>query len=91
MILAGDVGATKILLEVGEPRSDGWDPAFQRRYQLNDFANITEVLARFGEEWSQAHRGTPLGSFDSRSRTARPSTLNRATSRAPGTASRTGG
>ena len=59
MILAGDVGATKILLEVGEPRSDGWDPAFQRRYQLNDFANITEVLARFGEEWSQAHRGTP--------------------------------
>ena len=55
MILAGDVGATKILLEVGEPRSDGWEPTFQRRYQLNDFNNIGEVLARFRDEWTREH------------------------------------
>ena len=28
MILAGDVGATKILLEVGEARSGRWESAF---------------------------------------------------------------
>ena len=59
MILAGDVGATKILLEVGQARSERWEPAFQRRYQLNDFNNIGEVLARFRDEWGQAHRDAP--------------------------------
>jgi glucokinase len=59
VILAGDVGATKILLEVGEPRSDRWEPAFQRRYPLDDFDNIGEVLARFRDEWKQSHRDAP--------------------------------
>ena len=55
MILAGDVGATKILLEVGEARSDRWQPAFQRRYPLAEFANISDVLARFTAEWKSSN------------------------------------
>jgi len=54
VILAGDVGATKILLEVGDVRSDRWHPAFQRRYALADFSHIDEVIARFREEWQKA-------------------------------------
>ena len=57
MILAGDVGATKILLEVGEARSDRWQPAFQRRYPLAEFANIGDVLAKFSAEWKASHPG----------------------------------
>jgi len=52
VILAGDVGATKILLEVGEARSEHWDPVFHRRYQLADFAHIDAVMARFLDEWN---------------------------------------
>ena len=59
MILAGDVGATKILLEVGESRSDRWEPAFQRRYPLADFDNLSAVLARFVEEWKAARPKDP--------------------------------
>ena len=55
MILAGDVGATKILLEVGEARSDRWQPAFQRRYQLAEFANMSDVLAKFIGELKSSH------------------------------------
>lgn len=55
MILAGDVGATKILLEVGEARSERWQPAFQRRYQLAEFANMSDVLAKFIAELKSSH------------------------------------
>ena len=51
MILAGDVGGTKILLEVGEFRSDGWHPALARRYQLADFPSMEAVLEAFFSEW----------------------------------------
>lgn len=51
MILAGDVGATKILLEAGDFRSDRWTPAIARRYLIADFDNFHAVIARFLEEW----------------------------------------
>ena len=54
MILAGDVGGTKILLEVGELRSGRWKPALARRYLLADFANMEQVLEAFLAEWEQA-------------------------------------
>ena len=50
MILAGDVGATKILLEAGELRSGRWEAALSKRYAIVDYANIGEVLGRFLEE-----------------------------------------
>ena len=51
MILAGDVGATKILLEAGDFRSDRWVAAIARRYLIADFDNFHAVIARFLEEW----------------------------------------
>ena len=54
MILAGDVGATKILLEAGDFRSDAWKPALQRRYLIADFDSFGAVIARFLEEWEVA-------------------------------------
>lgn len=51
MILAGDVGATKILLEVGEARTGRWQPALARRYAVDDFPHMGAVLARFLQEW----------------------------------------
>jgi glucokinase len=51
VILAGDVGATKILLEVGEVRSGRWEPAFARRYSARDVANFPDVLHAFLSEW----------------------------------------
>ena len=51
MILAGDVGATKILLEVGEVRSGQWQTALARRYQIDDFPNMLAVIAQFRDEW----------------------------------------
>ena len=50
MILAGDVGATKILLEAGDLRSGRWEPALARRYQVDDYAEISEPIAAFLEE-----------------------------------------
>lgn len=40
MILAGDVGATKILLEVGEERRGRWRPLLARRYAVDDYPNV---------------------------------------------------
>ena len=52
MILAGDVGATKILLEVGEFRSERWQPALARRYATGDIENFPAVLTLFLGEWN---------------------------------------
>lgn len=57
MILAGDVGATKILLEVGEARRDRWEPRFSRRYPLADFDGMPSVLDQFLGEWKSAKDG----------------------------------
>jgi glucokinase len=51
VILAGDVGATKILLEVGEVRSGRWQPALERRYPIADFPGMSAVIAPFLDEW----------------------------------------
>ena len=53
MIVAGDVGGTKILLEVGEMRSGRWQPAFARRYSAEDVVQFEDVMHRFLDEWSR--------------------------------------
>ena len=53
MILAGDVGGTKILLEAGEFTSGRWKAVLERRYRLADFAGMEEVLGAFLEEWKR--------------------------------------
>lgn len=54
MLLAGDVGATKILLEAGEFRSERWQTALARRYLIDDFPNFYAVMAAFLAEWERA-------------------------------------
>ncbi len=51
MILAGDVGATKILLEVGESRTGRWEPAFARRYAAQGAVSFSATLDTFLDEW----------------------------------------
>lgn len=51
MILAGDVGGTKILLEAGDSRSGRWQPLIARRYLIADFDHICAVIDRFMAEW----------------------------------------
>ena len=50
MILAGDVGATKVQLEAGDFRDGAWQPVLSRRYAIVDYANPSEVIAAFLEE-----------------------------------------
>ncbi len=50
MILAGDVGGTKILLEVGESRSGRFESAFARRYSAENVVNFVDVMKTFLEE-----------------------------------------
>ena len=50
MILAGDVGATKVLLEAGDFRDGRWQAAISRRYAIVDYASPMEVLAHFLDE-----------------------------------------
>lgn len=51
MILAGDVGGTKILLEAGDLRSGRWEPLLARRYLVADFDHACAVVERFLGEW----------------------------------------
>jgi glucokinase len=53
VILAGDVGATKILLELGELRSGRWDTALARRYSTAEAESFSSVLAAFLGEWNR--------------------------------------
>ena len=53
MILAGDVGATKILLEAGDFRSERWQPLLAKRYLIDDFPNFYAVIAAFLQEWER--------------------------------------
>jgi glucokinase len=52
LILAGDVGATKILLEVGELRSDRWQAKLARRYATQDIDSFSTLLTQFLGEWN---------------------------------------
>jgi glucokinase len=58
VILAGDVGATKILLEVGDVRGGQWESSHARSYATGAAANFGAVLKEFLEEW-QASGQTP--------------------------------
>ena len=51
MFLAGDVGGTKILLEVGEVRSGRWETRLNKRYSSHDALNFPDVLHEFLAEW----------------------------------------
>ena len=53
MILAGDVGATKILLEVGDFRSDRWETKLGRRYATTEVDSFPNLLTSFLGEWNQ--------------------------------------
>jgi len=53
VILAGDVGATKILLEVGDFRSDRWEAKLGRRYSTTEIDNFPGLLTSFLGEWNQ--------------------------------------
>jgi glucokinase len=53
LILAGDVGATKILLEVGDFRSDRWETKLGRRYSTTEIDNFPGLLTSFLGEWNQ--------------------------------------
>jgi len=59
MILAGDIGATKTLLEVGTLRQGRWHPAFGKRYVGADHPDFDSVLRAFLLEW-EAHHGSPV-------------------------------
>jgi glucokinase len=59
MILAGDIGATKTLLEIGSLRQGRWHPAFGRRYVGADHPDFESVLRAFLLEWEQ-HHGSPV-------------------------------
>ncbi len=58
MILAGDVGATKILLEVGEARSGRWESAHSRRYATGEAASFPAQLKEFLSEWQASAQGS---------------------------------
>jgi len=49
MILAGDVGGTKIMLEAGDIRSGAWMPAISRRYESAEMTFV-QALGKFFEE-----------------------------------------
>jgi glucokinase len=51
VILAGDVGGTKILMEAGDFRSGKWQPLLARRYLIADFDHICAVIDRFMADW----------------------------------------
>jgi glucokinase len=57
VILAGDVGATKILLEVGESRTGRWEPVLSRRFATGAAANFSVVLESFLDEWRESRPG----------------------------------
>jgi glucokinase len=53
LILAGDVGGTKILLEVGEMRSGRWDTKLAKRYVTGEADTFAAVLTDFLGEWNR--------------------------------------
>jgi glucokinase len=54
VILAGDVGATKILLEAGDIDEGRWKPFTARRYAIADFPNMAVVMEAFLKDWDAA-------------------------------------
>jgi len=52
MILAGDIGGTKTLLEVGSFADGQWRPTFRVRYTSSDYLNLHILLQRFFRDWN---------------------------------------
>lgn len=59
MILAGDVGATKTLLELGELQHGRWTTVFSARYLAADHQDFFSVLQTFFSEWRAQQRSSP--------------------------------
>lgn len=57
MILAGDVGGTKTLLEVGTLVGGRWQPVFGARYTAAQYPAFDQVLQRFIDDWRTTRRG----------------------------------
>lgn len=55
MILAGDVGGTKTLLEVGTLHDGCWWPVFAGRYAAVDHQDLSSVLRQFLRDWVTQH------------------------------------
>jgi glucokinase len=51
-LLAGDVGGTKTLLEVGTLHQGRWQPVFTARYAAADYADLPAVLRTFLQQWA---------------------------------------
>ena len=63
MILAGDIGGTKALLQLAALRQGRLSPVLERRYAAASFADFSGMLARFLEECrAQGGRQLRLGS-----------------------------
>jgi glucokinase len=56
MMLVGDIGATKTLLEIGVLRDGRWCPAFGRRYAAAGHPDFDSVLRTFFQEWAPQRR-----------------------------------
>ena len=52
MILAGDVGGTKTLLEVGFLQEGRWQPVFCGRYAAINYPNLSYLIEAFLQEWA---------------------------------------
>jgi glucokinase len=59
MILAGDVGATKTLFELGELQHGRWMTVFGARYVAADYPDFFSVLQAFFSEWTAQQRSSP--------------------------------
>jgi glucokinase len=59
MILAGDVGATKTLFELGELQHGRWMTVFGARYLAADYPDFFSVLQAFFSEWTAQQRSLP--------------------------------
>ena len=59
MILTGDVGATKIQLELGELQHGRWMTVFGARYLAADYPDFFSILQAFFSEWSAQRRSSP--------------------------------
>ena len=57
MILAGDIGGTKTLLEAGTLAGTRWQPVFAARYAAADYDGFADVLRAFLREWAASGGG----------------------------------
>jgi len=56
MILVGDVGGTKTLLEIGTLRDGLWQPELAGRYAAADYPDLHGVVRYFLQEWAAQRR-----------------------------------